>query len=349
MTQVSDAVAPLTGAPEPGRAADYLDTYQSVWGRPCGDNGIGRLREVALSRVGPAEFAVYDPKFPFHEDVGWLESHGLQRADVGKLQEEQEVYAQLLEENQVRVHWIDWGEAPMTAFGPMQAMWAASDLWVLRGGSVIQKSGWHSFSFGRSEYLARWAQRHLGIPVLCTVVGKGVIEPSATVWLAEDVWVTGRSCAYNELGLEQLAPIVRASARNEDLEIHVAHLATDRMLDRSSGASGHVTNLISPLDVDLVLAYPGGLDWGTLQWLEDRRYRVIEVDREEQILFTPTNTIQFAPGAVFMVKEARRTIAAVRKAGVEVVEVPNQEFSRIGGALHCRTLRVFREPGPYRN
>jgi N-dimethylarginine dimethylaminohydrolase len=50
-----------------------------------------------------------------------------------------------------------------------------------------------------------------------------------------------------------------------------------------------------------------------------------------------------------MVKEAKRAVAAVRKAGVEVIEVPNEEFSRIGGALHCRTLRVLRDPGPLKN
>jgi N-dimethylarginine dimethylaminohydrolase len=72
-------------------------------------------------------------------------------------------------------------------------------------------------------------------------------------------------------------------------------------------------------------------------------------DREEQILYTPTNTIPHSPGVVFMVKEAARSVAAVRKAGVEVIEVPNAEFSRIGGALHCRTMRVLRDPGPLKN
>jgi hypothetical protein len=39
----------------------------------------------------------------------------------------------------------------------------------------------------------------------------------------------------------------------------------------------------------------------------------------------------------------------VREAGVEVIEVPNEEFSRIGDALHYRTLRVLRDPGPLKN
>lgn len=329
---------------------DYQDIYPELWGRRCGENGIGRLREVAISLITDAELAAYDERYPFHEDREWLESHGLQRADIPKMQEEQAQYAGALEGQGVRVHWIDWGEAPMSAFGPMQAMWAPSDLWVIRGGSVIQKTGWHPFSFGRSEFLARWAQHHLGVPILYTVVGTGVQEPATTMWFAEDVWVTGISCAYNEAGNRQLEPVVRRSAGDVDLEVHTIRLSTDRFVDRETGLGGHLTNVICPLDIDKVLVYGPGVDYGTHDWLLSKGYTVVEVpDREEQILYTPTNTIPLEPGVVFMVKEAERSIAAVRKAGVEVIEVPNAEFSRIGGALHCRTLRVLRDPGPHKN
>jgi N-dimethylarginine dimethylaminohydrolase len=343
---------------EPGQPCDftrlggmeYLDIYPEVWGRPCGENGIGRLREVAISKISDAELAAYDERYPFHEDLDWLESHGLQRADIGRMQEEQAQYAELLSDQGVSVHWIDWGEAPMSAFGPMQAMWAPSDLWVIRGGSVIQKTGWHPFSFGRSEFLARWAQHHLGIPILYTVVGKGVQEPATTMWFADDVWVTGISAAYNAEGNRQLEPVVRRSCPDVDLEVHTIYLSTDRFVDRQTGLGGHLTNVICPLDIDKVLVYSAGVDAGTHQWLRAKGYTVVEVpDREEQIRYTPTNTIPLEPGVVFMVKEARRSVAAVRKAGVEVIEVPNEEFSRIGGALHCRTLRVLRDPGPLKN
>jgi hypothetical protein len=38
---------------------DYVDVYEQVWGRPCGENGIGRLREVAITRITEAEFAIF--------------------------------------------------------------------------------------------------------------------------------------------------------------------------------------------------------------------------------------------------------------------------------------------------
>jgi N-dimethylarginine dimethylaminohydrolase len=343
---------------EPGRPTDfadvaqmdYLDIYPEVWGRKCGENGIGRLREVAISVITDAEMAAYDERYPFHEDLEWLESHGLQRADIPKLQKEQAEYAEALERAGVTVHWIDWGEAPMSAFGPMQAMWAPSDLWIIRGGSVIQKTGWHPFSFGRSEFMARWAQHHLGVPILYTIVGKGVQEPATTMWFADDIWITGISAAYNAEGNRQLEPVVRRSAGDVDLEIHTIYLSTDRFVDRDSGCSAHLTNAICPLDIDKVLVYPSAIDAGTHEWLKRKGYKIVEVEsREEQILYTPTNTIPLEPGAIFMVKEAKQAVAAVRKAGVEVIEIPNEEFSRIGGALHCRTMRVLRDPGPLKN
>ena len=50
---------------EPGQPTDftayeslhYLDVYDKVWGRECGENGIGRLREVAISLITEAEIA----------------------------------------------------------------------------------------------------------------------------------------------------------------------------------------------------------------------------------------------------------------------------------------------------
>jgi N-dimethylarginine dimethylaminohydrolase len=325
---------------------DYGEIYPQVWGRPCGENGIGRLREVAISRISDAEVQVYDERYPFHEDPVWLESQGLLRADVPRLQEEQAAYAELLESNGVRVHWIDFGDSPMSAFGPMQVMWAASDCWVTRGGIVVQKTGWHPFGFGRSEWMARWLQHEIGVPILYTVHGKGVHEPSTTIWLAEDVWVTALSAAYNPEGHRQVEAVVRRTCGVEDLTVHVMHLTTDRFFDRDSGLSAHITNVICPLDLRKVLVYRAGIDAGTLRWLRHRGYTIVDVDREEQIRCTPTNTIPLAPGVVFMVAEAKRAIAAVRRAGVEVIEVPNAEFMQIGGALHCRTLRIYREPGP---
>jgi len=43
---------------------------------------------------------------------------------------------------------------------------------------------------------------------------------------------------------------------------------------------------------------------------------------------------------------AKRTIEAVRKAGVEVIPVEYDEYNTYGAGLHCATMQILREPGP---
>ena len=44
--------------------------------------------------------------------------------------------------------------------------------------------------------------------------------------------------------------------------------------------------------------------------------------------------------------ECERTIAKVREAGVEVIEVPGTEILKLGGGIRCGTMQIHREEGP---
>jgi N-dimethylarginine dimethylaminohydrolase len=327
---------------------DYLDVYERVYGRKMGCNGIGKLREVALTRITEVENQVYDGRFPYASDPAFLEAHGLGRIpDIDLCRGQQEHYAAVLEGEGVTVHWIDWGEAPMSAFGPMQAMWAAQELLVINGGAVVPKLGWHPFSFGRTEFLAHWAFWNLNIPTLLTISGKGAVcEAGATVWLAQDVFVVGHSVAYNQAGLDQLLQTVELTAGVPELKVLTIRCQGRLYFDRRTGATAHVTNLLAPLDVDKVLAYKPGIDTGTLLWLEKNGYLVIDADFDEHVQNDVCNLKILEPGRVVMAAEAPRTIAKVRAAGIEVIEVPYSGFQHGGGGFHCTTMEIYREPGP---
>jgi len=327
---------------------DYLDVYERVHGRKIGCNGIGPLREVALTRITEAENQVYDPRYPYAADQRFLEAHGLGRIpDIDVCRRQQEDYAAVLEGEGVTVHWIDWGDAPMGAYGPLQATWAAQELLVINGGAVVPKLGWHPFSFGRTEFLAHWAYWNLSIPTLLTISGKGAVaEAGATVWLAQDVYVAGLSAAYNQAGLDQLLPMVELTAGVDELKVLTIRCQGRVYFDRRTGASAHVTNLIAPLDVDKVLAFKPGIDTETLLWLDRNGYLVVEADFEEHIANDICNLKILAPGRVVMAAEAKRTIEKVRAAGVEVIEVPYSGFQHAGGGFHCTTMEIYRDPGP---
>jgi N-dimethylarginine dimethylaminohydrolase len=327
---------------------DYLDVYERVYGRKMGCNGIGKLREVALTVISEVENQVYDERYPYAADAAFLEAHGLGRVpDIDLCREQQENYASVLEGEGVTVHWIDWGDAPMGAYGPLQATWAAQELLVLNGGAVVPKLGWHPFSFGRTEFLAHWAFWNLNIPTLLTISGKGAVcEAGATVWLAQDVFVVGLSAAYNRAGLEQLLSTVELTSGVDDLKVLTIRCQGALYFDRNTGASAHVTNLLAPLDVDKVLAYKPGIDTATLLWLEQHGYDVVEADFQEHVQNDVCNLKILEPGRVVMAAEAKNTIAKVRAAGVEVIEVPYSGFQHAGGGFHCTTMEIYREPGP---
>ena len=325
---------------------DYLEIYPKIYGRECGANGIGKLREVALVEITESE------RFPLYDmDPQYFPTMGLKHddLDIQRMIDQSAHYQAVLEEHDVLVHRISYPQPAVGAFGPMRSTWAANELLVLRGGSVVEKIAISPFGTGRCEYLALWAFSNLGIPPVTTITGKGIAEAGPSFWLAEDVFVTGRGLAYNQEGLDQLIPAVARSAQldEKDMTTLAINFPGRLYFNPQTGQSHHPDMVLGALDHKKVIIFPPGLDFRTLEWLRTHGYEMIEVDPAEQAIWAPANVMLIEPGLVVMHGEAKNTIAAVRKAGVEVIEAPFSEFLRIGGGLHCSTLRLLRDKGPF--
>ena len=322
---------------------DYQEVYPQIWGRKCGSTGIGKLKEVALTEITSHErnpMVDVDPGF-FHKWEAPFAS-----LDIPMMQDQSSEYQAALEAAGVVVHRVEFPDPPVSPFGPMTYMWAARELLILNGGSVIPKPGWTPLSVGRAEYLALWAFRELSIPPIRAIVGTGVCEAGPCFYLAEDVFVGALSVAFNESGIDQLYDTVRRTTSHE-VEFLTINCPTREYFDPNSGASAHPDMVLGPLDVDKVIMYPGGIDYKTHCWLVDHDYTIVEVERDEQVLYAPANVVLVEPGVVIMMKEAKKAVAAVRAAGVEVIEVSYSEFPKAGGSLHCSTMEIYREPGPF--
>ena len=325
---------------------DHLEVYPRVWGRECGKNGIGRLREVVLTEITEAE------KFPYHDlDPEYFPkmADAYDSIDIPKMADQSLAYEQALESQGVVVHRVRFPQPPVSAYGPGKSTWAAAELFVLRGGSVLPKRGVQPLAYGRAEYLALWAWTRLGVPVLFAVTGKGIFEIGPCSFLAEDVFISGNGMAFNDEGLAQVKPVVARSAGLDADDMTFLHVEFPGSCyyDAATGTSHHPDLLLAALDVDKVIAYPPGLDFATLEWLRRRGYQMVEVDHDEHVRFGPANVMLIEPGLVIMHAEAVESIAKVRKAGVEVIEVPYSEFMKEGGGLHCSTGQIWREKGPY--
>ena len=328
---------------------NYLDFYEKLIGRPYGANGIGTLREVALVRPTEDEYHPYwnqDPSY-FTPLTPRQQVKDEWRAKVEVLARMYEAYAQLLGENGVEVHWV---ELPSWAgpFGPWhRPSGAIADLFVLRGGIVVGKYGSFPFNNGRAAEFARWAHNNLGIPTLLTIHGTGVAEVAASVWLAEDILMTGHSASFNDEGLRQFIPVVKASSK-EDVYVHTIRIPYNGFWDPITGACAHPNVIIGALDIGKVILYPPGVDFNTYKWLKEHKFDVVEADKEEHLLHSACNIITLGPGKVIMNAFAKRAIQQVRALGVEVVGV---EFgagvnSTGYGRLDCATSKLRRDPGP---
>jgi N-dimethylarginine dimethylaminohydrolase len=318
---------------------DYLEIYEKIYGNSWGANGIGRLREVALTRISEFENCEL-----YKEDPIYFKGFEGELTNIDLWTEQQENYARVLKENGVKVNWIDFEPSPpMSAFGPMTNLYAAAELLVVRGGAIVPKMGWGPLSIGRSEYLSRWVSWNLNVPILLTVCGKGVCEAGASLFIADDVFVTALSVAYNQEGLDQLIPVLRRTGTSE---IVVMKMPGFSYFDAETGCSAHPDMVLGPLDIGKAIIFPTGCDYDTHSWLRNKKYELVEADLREQVNYLPCNLMTLEPGKVIMHSGATTAIRAVRKMGIDVIEVPYSEGVKHGGGVSCATMRLKRDEGP---
>lgn len=330
------------------RDIDYLDVYERIYGRKCGAAGIGKLREVGITL--PTADDEYSNHPYFHEDRAYMNRDGFfflsDRVDLEKLKDEAAKFAEAFEKNGVKVYWVHYPEKPIAAFGPMMNMHSAAELLVVPGGSIIPKKGYAlapTAGLGRAEYLARWAYWNLGIPPLVTVTGTGVFV--CGVFIADDIYMQGIGVETNWEGLEQVAPVL---SRTCGKELHIQPIRTPgwRYFDKLTGANTHAGMVISGVDRDAVLIHAPGIDIATYEWLKYHGYKIIEVDTQEQIHHSAAATVVLEPGHIMMHARAKKSIAAVRRAGYEVTPIEYDEYNKYGAAITCATMLILRDPGP---
>ena len=346
VTQMPGYVKGQPPDPATWHKINHLEMYPKIYGRERGANGIGKLTEAALVTITEGE------RNPLREeDPDYFPATGLayDDLDISLMRDQSAEYQQALEDAGVLVHRITFPSPPVGPFGPMNGTWGGNEVLVLRGGSVIERIALNPFGFGVSEYIAYWAWTQLGVPPQLTITGTGIAEAGPCFWLAEDVFVCGFGLAFNQEGLDQLIPAVARSSELaiEDLTVLRIEFAGGHYFFPDVGTSHHPDMVLAPLDARKVIAYEPGIDFRTWTWLKTHGYKIVEISREEQLQYAPANLMTIEPGRVVMPAGPKEAIDAVRKLGVDVTTVPYSEFLRSGGGLHCSTLRVQRERGPY--
>jgi N-dimethylarginine dimethylaminohydrolase len=107
----------------------------------------------------------------------------------------------------------------------------------------------------------------------------------------------------------------------------------------------HLLSLISPVDVDLAVAYPRLMPTGFWTELRRRDVRLLEVPEEEFLQTQATNVLAVAPRRCIMLDGNPVTRRLLEGAGCEVVTFPGAPLSfKAEGGPTCLTRPVLRDP-----
>jgi len=318
---------------------DFYDEVEKIWGHRWGAEGLGRLREVLVSR--PTE---NETREEYSKQWQFYYSTASGNADLAKLQQQFDEYYRVLKENGVRVNYVEPPIPSIGAYGYLKNLVTlAGGGLVVRGGAIIHRMGLGSWQRGR-EVIWSKALSILQVPIYLTIHGRGVGEPGAGRWLDSKTFVFNESVVANEEGISQIQFILNGLG----IDFVVTHSPgwVDTIGNGNVGTS-HADMFMMVPDIGVCVLYPGLVNYGFVRYLQQRKIKIVEVPPEEYWDLA-VNGVTLSPGKVIVNSGSKETIARLRKLGIDVIEVDFSESHKFAIAgLHCATLELQRDqPGP---
>jgi N-dimethylarginine dimethylaminohydrolase len=312
--------------PEPPFQAP--EEQERVWGRVWGSlDEVGALRTVLVRSPGTEwervradcwnerAKALVDPDGMWY----WLSKDP---PDMERVRVQHAGLVAALETEGVEVVHVG-GNAPAHLSRPI---YTRDPLLTVPGGAVIGRMA-PAMRRGE-ERLVTQAVAALGMPILRTITGTGLVEGGSFVKLRPTVAAYGTSIRCNEEGARQLEEVLGS-------------LGIELIVVPMGGWSIHLDGHLAMVDVDKALVDLNGLPWWFLDRLRELGIETIPVPAEEAWAI---NSLALAPGRVLMADGHPRTVKQLERRRVEVVTIPYEEIQKGGGGVHCSTMELAREP-----
>jgi N-dimethylarginine dimethylaminohydrolase len=304
--------------------AELLATWGAIWGV---DNDVGRIRSILMHAPGP-EMNVVDPTKRLAEigsfgdpATGWyFQSDTL--PDVQRMQAQHANFVQKLRAEGVEVHFMD-GDAGIR----LKQTYTRDPFIMVKGGAIVCRMG---ARIRRGEELAvtRTLAR-IGVPILRTISGSGVMEGGSFAWLHDKTCAIGVGVRVNREGAIQVGEVLA----RQGVELLIVDLP---------GYDIHLDVSFLMIDRDLALISPMGLPHSFLQELNRRGIRCVELDPSDDGWVN--NSLAIAPGKLLMPEGAsNRTLDRLAAHGVTWTTLPYDAVQANGGGLHCSTTPLQRD------
>ena len=325
---VYNATIKLFGsAPEP--AFEDRGRLTALWGRAWGcDSDVGRLRAVLMHRPG-AEFAIIDPTKRIAEigSFGDLEAGWYWQSEtippLAAMQAQHDALADALRAEGVEVIYLEG-----VGGGRFKSVYTRDSAFAVKGGAIVGRLA-ARMRHGEEAAVTRTLAK-IGMPILRTIHGTGMMEGGSFAWLNARVAAVGRSIRIDDRGIAQLAEVL-------------AHQGVELVVVDLRGYDIHLDGHFLMLDRDLALVWPRGLPFVFLERLAALGIRTIEMTPDDNPWIV--NGLAVRPGRVIMPEGlSARTREALAAHGVEIVTVAYDKVQLNGGGIHCSTCPLIRDP-----
>ena len=317
---------------------------EPLWGKKWGSQGVGKLREVMMTRPPLNEVRdVFYGDSARHQEQFQPLVFAPDQPDLDLWNEQFDAMCKNYRDAGVIVNEVVVPDEFLGPYGYTRWLWAGTDAaWVINGGAIIPRGGYFGVQKGR-EPIWQNAIASLNVPIVYGVRGKGVAELGGQVWLDSHHMIVSDGTINNLEGATQLKQVFEMSDAKL-LQIPTAGFY--KHTEFPSGGTSHVDMVLGIPGIGNVILYPPYTSFATVKFFQRIGYNIIEVPSDEY-LSGVYNMVCLEPNVVMCnVNGAPTVVKEMEAAGITVVPVDTSEAMKGGGSVHCATCQLRRDPGP---
>ncbi len=295
----------------------FSQQMPQVWGDWGCDSEIGKLRAVLLHRPGPEIEHMENP-----EAVLFAE-----RMDPQRARDQHDAMADIYRAHGVAVHYIE--HMPLNK---PNGMFVRDLVAMTPEGAILARPG-TMVRRGEERYAAE-AMARLGVPILRSVAGTGTFEGADLMWANQDLAFVSNSRRTNVEGARQVSAELTRMGVGEVVTVQVPW------------TEAHPDGLMGILDRDLAIVYATQVPFTVVEALRRHGFRILPITSESEARYgVALNFVALEPGKIVIPQgNNKETVRLMEKAGVEVLQVQIDELMKGGGAIHCMTAFLKRDP-----